>query len=163
MNSEKVLLSFNRTRKAFLIEYVCALFFLILALLSYEQALPFRADLQARAAPVLFIAAIAILAYIEYSCLSLHLEITPGKVTIREGILTQSKAHLMAFTITDIEVKQSYWQALWDYGDIDIFSASGEQRRKIKDINHPLIVVRELEKLVHSNVPQKSSTLDKMK
>ena len=163
MNSEKVLLSFNRTRKAFLIEYVCALFFLILALLSYEQALPFRADLQARAAPFLFIAAIAILAYIEYSCLSLHLEITPGKVTIREGILTQSKAHLMAFTITDIEVKQTYWQTLLNYGNIILFSASGEQRREIKDIDHPQRVVHELEKLVHSNVAQNSNHQDKMK
>src|SRR3989339_1038780 len=153
MSPDKVLLSFNRTRKAFFIEYICALFFLILALLSYKQTLPFESSLQAKLASWFLFVVILIVIYIEYSCLSLHLEITPGKVTIREGILTQSKAHLMAFTITDIEVKQSYWQALWDYGDIDIFSASGEQRREIKDINHPLIVVRELEKLVHSNVP----------
>ena len=162
MNSEKVLLSFNRTRKAFLVEYLCALFFLALALLSYKQALPFGADLQSRAAPWFFIATILIIVYIEYACLSFHLEITSNKVTIRDGIMNQSKAHLMAFTITDIEVNQSYWQSIFDYGDLVIFSASGEQRRIIKDINHPHDAVRELEKLVHSNVPQKSSNAGRM-
>ncbi len=148
-DSEKVLLTLRRSRKAFFIEYFCGVVLLgglgILALKGISLGNPFRyfvlgTGFLAMAAP-------------EVSRIFLRYKITPTKVSIIKGIIQQSQKNVhflpLGF-IPEINLQQGRIQRLLDVGTIFIH-ASGQASFEIKDVNRPHEILKMIEDLIKKN------------
>jgi hypothetical protein len=64
-------------------------------------------------------------------------EINPISVVHIKGFLAKKSRRMSYHAISDLEVRQSFWQRLWGYGDVKIILFSGGAADLITDINHP--------------------------
>ncbi len=139
----------RKTRKAFLLEYLCGIFLLSLWGIFYFKGIKLRLRIDYLA---LGLGLLAIISG-EFSRLLSKYIIEESKLTIVEGLLKQHKKHVYFYSlgfVTDINVKQSRWQRLWGYGSISLEGA-GTTTFEIKDINKPEEVMRQIEELVEEN------------
>jgi len=143
---EPILLSLRKTKKAFLLEYFCAV--LLLVLFFYlENNYPGR-NLQ------FFALALAIFSVgsAEISRLRYRYEITASKIFILSGIIHKHKKivylYTLAMNIPDINIKQNFLQRLFDYGTISVEITLEGNAVELKDIDNPHQVMDLLEDLI---------------
>ncbi len=144
--NEEVLMNLTRTRKAFLIEYLCAFTLISLFFVAILKGYNIRPLISITIFSIVGIAVVST----EFSRLLHRCKVTESKVLIINGLIKQSKRHIFITSITDIDAKQGYLQRLFGYGDIDIKSASGEKALVIKDINNPEKTMIKLEELIEN-------------
>jgi uncharacterized membrane protein YdbT with pleckstrin-like domain len=140
---EIVLMSLNRTRKAFAIEYACAFFLLSLPIIALFQGvtlIPFY-TLVPVTLGIIFAGHAEISRYLHRS------QITSNKVLIIDGLLKMRKRHVFISAINDVDTKQSRFQRLFRFGKVHIRTASGEEL-ELKDITKPERVMSQLEDLI---------------
>ena len=88
-----VLYNFKRSRKAFLLEYFCGSFLLVLLLISFIKGINFRPEIHY----LILGLGISAIASVELSRLMLSYKITTDKFVVSEGLIQQKK-HLFSST-----------------------------------------------------------------
>ncbi len=144
---EKIIYNLNRTRKAFLVEYICAFILLAILLVSYQKGITEITRFSIYI--VMFI--ISIVVATELSRLIHRVKITSSKILIIDGLIKQSKKHVFMSYITDVDAKQSYIGRILRFGNIHLKSASGEGTLEIRDVNNPERVMENIENLVEKH------------
>lgn len=146
---DKVITILRKSRKAFIIEYVCS--FLLLGLLgaTYIKGI-------ALARPftylILGIAAFALLSA-EWSRAIVWYKITESKVVIIKGIFKQTKknVHFLPLGyVPEINTHQGRIQRLLNIGTIFVHGST-QNSFEIKDINEPQQVLALIERLIDEN------------
>jgi len=124
----------KKTRKAFTLEYTCGVFLLLVMGYAFIKG-------------VLGISLVAFLSA-EASRYLIRYKITPEKVIITKGIIRQHKRtihfHPLSF-VPDINIRQSAWQRLLNYGTVYVQGASGEHQLEIKDVDNPQKIMKLIE------------------
>lgn len=145
----KIFFALKKTRKAFLLEYGCGLFLLILLGVFYYQGIGLGRW------TTYFIGGLGLtsIGSAELSRWMVRYYITESKITIIEGIIKQHKKHINLYAIgflPDINVKQGRVQRVLDYGTIYVES-SGREAFKIEDITCPHQMMEEIEELMEGS------------
>lgn len=144
---EEVLHRLFKTRKAFLVEYGCGIFLIMIA---------FIASLKVDNLPGLILypsLSLGIFAIVtaEFSRLFTRYKIMYDKLVIVHGLIKKHKKnvyfHPLGF-VTDINTRQSYLQRLLSYGTIYVRGSDSENSFEIKDISHPHKVMEIIEDMV---------------
>ncbi len=143
---ERELMVLRRSRKAFLIEYVCGILLLLFLIMIRVKGIGLSSAFQT------FILLIAALAFIspEISRIMLRYRITSSKISIIKGLLKQTKknVHFLPLGyVPEINLKQSRIQRLLNYGTIFIHG-SGENSFEIKEVDHPQKILELIEELI---------------
>ncbi len=144
---EEVLLNLRQTRKAFIIEYGCALLIAVLLFLIYLTKNPIM---------MIYYIGFVLIALCIASA-ELHRAMTKytmmeSKLVIMHGIFKQTKKtvyfHPLGFA-THLNVKQTRLQRLLKYGTI--YLKEGTEGFQIKDVNNPHKVLDKIEERVEAN------------
>ncbi len=139
----------RKARRAFLPEYVCGVFLLVLWVILYFKGIKLNVLIQ-----ILFLGAgmIAIISG-EASRLLLRYRITNKKIIIIHGLFKQLKKniyfHPLAY-VPDINIHQNRLQRILGYGTIFVKGGSGVSF-EIKDVAEPHKVMDLIEELMESN------------
>jgi len=149
---EEILLKLKKTRKAFLIEYACGIFLIIILLfnLANNLELPFMGNL--------FVAGIAFTSFAsaEISRIFVRYHFTPKKMVIIKGIINQNKKHVyyhpLAF-VPDLNVSQTAWQRILGYGNV--YLKTGGNDFEITDVDNPKMILERIETLIAENISLK--------
>jgi uncharacterized membrane protein YdbT with pleckstrin-like domain len=142
---EKILRILRRSRKSFVIEYVCAIIIFIVASLAYagDYSLPNYTYY------FLIMFGVAALIYGEITRAFLVYRISDTKLSIIHGLVKQTKKninyHPLAF-IPEISLKQTRLQRFLDIGDV--YVQSGGNSFHINDIDHPQEIMELIEALI---------------
>jgi membrane protein YdbS with pleckstrin-like domain len=150
MGKEKDVVLFNlkNTRKAFLLEYLCGVFLLIVLLIVHQNG----AVLNPRAEYfVLGLALVSLISPEIYRAMHRY-KITPSKLIVINGLIQQQKKHVYFYSlgfVPDINVRQSRFQRLLNYGTVFMSTTMGHF--EVKDINSPHKIMEELERLIEKN------------
>lgn len=138
-------LSLRKTRKAFLVEYGCGFFLIVLLGILLAKGIKVNRFIFDLAAGVALVALLGP----EISRLRHRYKINPSKVVFIHGIIKRDKKYVFIDNISDIQIKQTLWQRLWDYGSIVIVPQSGEERSMdLKEISDPLEIMEEIEEMM---------------
>ena len=147
---ENIVIVLRRSRKAFLVEYGCGFFLLIiLGILAFKGiAIPsaFRS----------FVFGFAFLgvAYAEVSRQLVRYIITPEKLIVVLGINRQFKTNVyfrpLGF-VPDINLHQNRLERLLGYGTIFVRGGGTTNAFELKDINDPQYIMELIEKLMEDN------------
>lgn len=141
---ERDIMVLRKSRRSFLLEYGCALVLLILlALLRLKHV-----KISQSVVYLVLVLAFLFLASAEISRLAHRGKVTSSKLVIINGLIKQSKKHIYLGSISDIDVKQSFFQRIFNYGKIHIKSMSGEGSLEIKDIANPGEKMEEIEEII---------------
>ena len=152
---ENVLLKLKKSRKAFLPEYFCAAFLLLVLIFSYLTHFNLNKNITS-----LFIAiSVFSIALAEISRLSTRYTITETKIVIVHGFIKQSKKNIYFHSLAnvpDINTIQTHWQRIVDYGKI-LFHAGGGlgESFELNEINNPKKVLITIEKLITKALAEK--------
>jgi len=149
MVKEEVLLVFNKSRKAYLPEYLCGIFLLFVLGFVYSQGIYLNQYV------VLFIVGISLFSVgsAEMSRMMNKYIITQSKLLIIKGLIKQHKKNVYFYSlgfVPDINIHQGRIQRLLNYGSIS-FSGAGADSFVIKDINRPKQMIERLEDMIHQN------------
>ena len=134
----------KKTRKAFTLEYTCGVFLLLVMGYAFIKGVYIPPLLQK------VVLGISLLAFLsaEASRYLIRYRITPEKVIITKGIIRQHKRtihfHPLSF-VPDINIRQSAWQRLFNYGTVYVQGASGEHQLEIKDVDNPQRIMKLIE------------------
>ena len=144
--AEQVIGKLRKTRKAFLLEYLCALSLLGMAAYStYARLLPLWAVYT-----FLGIALVALFSA-ELARLFVRYDITHSKIIVVKGYLKQSKKnvyfHSLAY-VPDMNVSQTAIQRLLNYGKVYVHGGGLSEAFEINDINNPQAILKQMEQLV---------------
>ncbi|MBI2662647.1 PH domain-containing protein [Candidatus Woesearchaeota archaeon] len=146
---ERVLTSLKKSRMAFLVEYVCALFlgFLLLMLFWNKIIIPgwmFRG---------VIVLIVGIVVFAEISRRYTRYVITPSKMVIIKGLINEYRKniyfHPLAY-VPDFEVRQSFGQRMLGYGTVSLSGSQGYDFL-IEDVNNPNEVLKVIEDLVNAS------------
>ena len=157
MGKEEVLYKFNKSRKAYLPEYLSG--FLLLVILGYLYSQ------NTKVSSVFTFAVLGISLFsigsAEFSRMMNKYLITSTKLIIIKGLLKQYKKNVYFYSlgfVSDINVHQGRMQRLLNYGSISV-SGAGSDAFVIKDINKPKHMMEHLEEMIKKN--RKSTHKDK--
>jgi len=139
----------RKTRKAFLIEYLCGSFLLILILTFALKGVKLQFPAKILIGSIAFVSLVTA----EVSRIFTKYKVTKTKLIIIHGLIKQKKKnvyfHPLGF-VTDINTKQTRLQRLLNYGTIYV-NGGGGNTFEIKDINNPKKVMDIVEKLIAKN------------
>ena len=146
---EKVLYSFKKTRKAYLVEYALGVLFLFLPSILILKGF----DVNKIIGNFFFVLGLVSMLSAEYSRIITRYKFTPEKIVITHGIVKQKKKNVyfapLAF-LPNINFKQGRMQRLLNYGDVYISSGAGDDNNfKIEDVSKPHRILQIIEELVH--------------
>ncbi len=149
MEDEKVLMTLRRSRKSYLIEYVCGLFLIVLLLILFARGAAVTKNV------VYLVLSIAVLALIsaEIARFFSSYTITQQKVIITKGLIkkqTKSVHFIPLGFVPEINLKQGRIQRLLDVGTVFIHG-SGENSFEIKDVDNPQRILELIEELIEKN------------
>jgi len=149
---DEVLFELRKSRKAFLLEYICGIFLLVLMVfLDYKGI-----KLNIWGTYLVFGLALFSIASAEVSRLMHRYKILGSKLIMIEGLLKQHKKHIYFYSlgfVPDINVKQGRIQRLLDYGTV-LIKGSEADSFEIKDVNGPRTVLEIIEELIEKNKKQ---------
>ncbi len=151
--SNKILYSFKRSRKAFLLEYVCGSFLLIFLLVIYFNGIHLKPIINKS---ILGFGLFSIVS-VEFSRLMLKYDIMQDKLVTVDGIVKQDRKniyfHPLGF-VPDINIKQNRIQRLLNFGTISI--VMGGSNFEIKDVNNPHAIIEIIEEQIeYSKHPER--------
>lgn len=138
-----------KTRKAFLVEYACGAFLLILAIYASTINIPKPIHTTLIGAGLLGFATA------EFSRIFVRYNFTPDKIVVIKGFLKQSKKnvyfHSLGF-IPDINVHQSRTQRLLGYGKVHCYGGTGlSEAFEISQVNNPRKILQNMEARIRAN------------
>ena len=148
-DNEEVILTLRKSRKAFMVEYLCALLLLLFFLGIYMV----RGTVPGFLAYYIVGMAALSLVSAEGSRLFQRYVITPHKVTVVKGIIKQNNKNVyfrsLGFVL-DFNLKQNHLQRILNYGTIfaESQSGGGEKSFEIKDVDNPRQIITMMEKLI---------------
>jgi uncharacterized membrane protein YdbT with pleckstrin-like domain len=99
-------------------------------------------------AAVLFI--IIILNFTEFHRLNNSYEINVNSLIHKKGILKRVTKNIDFLSISDIDVSQSLWQRLFNFGDVNVRLFSLDTTTSIKNISNPNDFAKFLESKIHN-------------
>lgn len=134
----------RKSRKAFIAEYLCAALFLVLFLLGNIN----KISLPKEVSYLFLMIIVIIIVSIEISIYSNRYQIKESKVMIVHGIFNINKSHIFIDAITDVDLRQNYFQRVLKYGDLHIRSSSGMITLELNDIEKPQEAMEMLEGLI---------------
>ncbi len=146
---DKVITVIRKSRKAFIIEYVCSFILVVLLIATYVKGIRLPTIFNYL---ILGIAAFALLSA-ELSRALTSYKITESKVIIIKGIIKQAKknVHFLPLGyIPEINTHQGRIQRLLNIGTIFVHG-SAQNSFEIKDINDPQKVLELIEQLIEEN------------
>ena len=146
---ERVLVSLKKSRKVFLVEYICALFlgFLLLMIYLNEINIPswmFRG---------VMVLVLGIIVFAEISRWYTRYVITTNKIVIIKGIINEKRKNIYFHPlgyVPDFELRQSFTQKMLDYGTISLSGSQGYDFL-IEDVSNPYEVLKMIEDLVNAS------------
>jgi len=145
--AEEVLMKFKKTRKAYLLEYFCGFFLIVLIALAYGKGISLPKPLQFFGMGLAFVS----LASAEIGRAFVRYQITPTKITVIKGFIKQTKKnfyfHSLAF-VPDISLSQSRMQRLLGYGRVYVHGGGSTEMFEVADVDKPYIILTELEDLI---------------
>lgn len=141
---EATLLALNQCRRAFLIEYCCGFFLLILIVIFNYKKIGLNAVLTYFALGLSLVS----IGSAEVSRLLHRCKMTPSKLVIIDGLIKQNKKHIYLKAISDINIKQKALHRLLNYGKIHIKTMSGESSLEIKGVANPGRRMEEIEEII---------------
>tara|TARA_Y100000034_G_C6822215_1_gene370417 strand:+ start:71 stop:562 length:492 start_codon:yes stop_codon:yes gene_type:complete len=148
-NQEEVLKELRKTRKAFLVEYGCAVFILGLLAVLNLKGISLKPIISKLAYSLAFLAVISA----EGSRMMTKYKILPNKLSIIKGIIKHDKKniyfHPLGF-VPDLNIKQTRIQRVLGVGTIYLKGEHGHTFA-IKDINNPHQILEMIEGLVQKN------------
>jgi hypothetical protein len=144
---EKTLYILRKTRKAFIIEYICGGFLILLLLVSI-----IKGSFQNIGYFIGILGLIAI-GSAELSRILTRYTIKESKIVITKGLIKQVKKnvyfHPLGF-VPDLNIKQSRLQRVMNYGSI--YLKEGQNSTfEIKDVNGPQKIMNVIERLIEKN------------
>ena len=140
-----ILFNLKRSHKSFYVEYFCIL--VVLSLLVFGISKDFGGKL--------FIYGLSGLMIFGLISTGFHRSywryiITPKKMTFVSGIIKKHHKHIyfhpLGF-VPDINVKQDWLQRFLNYGTVSVKVSN--DHFKLKDIDHPHFIMKEIEELIH--------------
>ncbi len=144
---EQILMSLKKTRKAFLPEYLCGFFLLLLLVFAQVNKVQLPKTLNY----LVFGIAVVCFASAEFARSFIRYRITPTKVIVIKGYIKQTKKnvyfHSLAY-VPDISTSQTRMQRLLGYGRVYIHGGGMAEMFEIEDINNPQKILKQLEDLV---------------
>lgn len=147
--NEEVLMNLWRSRKAYLIEYSCSFFLLLLLAIIWLR----EKELSALVAYLVSGIALISLVSAEYSRVLTGYKIMETKIVIRQGIIQRTKRNVhfvpLGF-VPEINMKQSRLQRFLNFGTIFVHG-TGENSFEIKDVNNPQRILSLIEELIEKN------------
>ena len=157
MGKEEVLHKFYKSRKAYLPEYFCGFFLLVVLGFVLSQRINLNHYI------IFFILGISFfsLGTAEISRLMNKYVITETKLLIVKGLLKQHKKNVYFYSlgfVPDMNIHQGRLQRLLGYGSISV-SGAGSDAFVIKDINRPKGMMEHMEEMIAKN--RKSTHKDK--
>ena len=145
--TEEVLMKFKKTRKAYLLEYFCGFFLIILVAFAYGKGIALPRPLQFFGFGLAFVS----LASAEIGRAFVRYQITPTKITVVKGFIKQTKKnfyfHSLAF-VPDISLSQSRIQRVLGYGRVYVHGGGSIEMFEIADVDKPYVILTELEDLI---------------
>ena len=142
-------INLRKTRKAFIVEYVCGGFLLFLLVIGNLKGLQINNYL------LYFMGGVGLISIgsAEFARAVIRYKILPNKLVITKGIIKQKKKnvyfHPLGF-VPDLNVNQSRIQRIFNIGTVYLLSGS-ENSFELKDINSPLRVLELVEDLIDEN------------
>jgi uncharacterized membrane protein YdbT with pleckstrin-like domain len=73
-------------------------------------------------------------------------EINNHSLIHRSGYFSISSKRLEFGAISDSDVRQTFWQRIWNYGDVEVHLFSRENTTCVKDVDRPYVFVEFLQK-----------------
>ena len=144
---EEVLMNFKKTRKAYLLEYLCGFFLLVLLVLAYGKGIALPRPLQFLGLSLAFVSIVSA----EIGRAFVRYQITPTKITVVKGFIKQTKKnfyfHSLAF-VPDISLSQSRIQRVLGYGRVYVHGGGSIEMFEIADVDKPYVILTELEDLI---------------
>ena len=148
--SKEISLTLRKTRKAYIVEYACGIFLLLLLGVVWLKEISLRANIHN------FIFGLALFSFVipEYSRMLTSYRITNEKLIITYGIIKKSKLNVywapLGF-VPNINSKQNRLQRFLNYGTIFIASGGDPKNNfQIQDVNKPQKIMKLVESLVDS-------------
>lgn len=164
-SDEKIILKFRQARRYYIGEY---LFFIFIMLLSFGFL--FTTYLSVLKSNVIFYNILTILFYIfmvisiillirvEYKIFFKSYALTTERILISEGIFTENFRSTSYSKITDIDLKQSFFDKLLNTGDIHIATAGTEGADlQFSHISKPVFIKKNIYDLQSINLQKVSS------
>ena len=148
-NSNKILYSLKKSRKAYILEYVLGIFLLFLPTILILKGF----NVSKIFGNVFFVLGLGSVLSAEYSRIITRYKFTKEKMIITHGILKQRRKNVyfapLAF-LPNINFKQGRIQRLLNFGTVYISSGGNEENSFIiEDVNKPHRVLEIIEELVH--------------
>jgi len=145
MPIEKPVISGRPTRLAFLKEYILSLILLLMVLVIIVTGMPIFSF-----AIYLAIAlAIFFIFLVEFNRLRNKYEITQSQVIVQEGMVSKRRMSVFMDNISDVNVKQGYFQRLLNYGRVIVGSASGRDYMELEmKVRKPQDLAHKIERLI---------------
>ena len=143
---EKIICKLRKSRKAFWVEYLCALFLIgIIAYSSYHTILP----------PFAYYVLLGMIGVTVFSAelarLFIRYNITSSKIVVIKGFMKQSRKniyfHSLAY-VPEINMSQNRIQRLLNYGKVYVHGGGLAEVFEISDVDNPREVLRQIEQLV---------------
>ena len=144
MAEEELILDFYRTRKAFLWEYLCIIFLVLISIFAKTRQLSLPTNFSYLILFIIF----AILIYTEIILNHYRVQITSTKVILNTGFFHRHNKQTFIFAITDLHVRQSSWQHMLNYGHLEISSTSGDRTLELENIDSPQQILQTIEQLI---------------
>ena len=145
-SEEKVIFKLRKSWKAFLLEYSCSLFLLLVLAYSYIVGL----SLPRQIVYFILLLALSILASAEWFRRYTRYDITQSKIIVIRGFLKQTRKnvyfHSLAY-VPDINMHQTIIQRFLNYGKVYIHGGGLAEALEINDIDNPQEVLRQIERL----------------
>lgn len=146
---EEILYTFHKSRKAFLVEYLCAFTLLAIIFFAPMQGIA----LPARVNQLILIIAFVTISFVELGRLIMTYTISQTKITITNGIIKKTKKtiyyHPLSY-VPDINVHQSGLQRFLNFGTVFIKAGGDDNTFEIKDVNDPERVMEIIEGLIEN-------------
>jgi uncharacterized membrane protein YdbT with pleckstrin-like domain len=156
-SSEKIVLFFRPSRKAYLFQYALLVFVFVLDLALVGYTFTFHSIFSRIARYLLFIALIAmivILLRLEYRIWSRKYGISTEKVLYSRGILTEHFKSAKYNFITDIGLNQTLWDKIVNTGTLKINTAGTDNYEiKFRKVSDPI----KLKKIINDFLPHEAS------
>jgi uncharacterized membrane protein YdbT with pleckstrin-like domain len=144
------LLKLRKSRKAFLVEYICGFFLLGIVLLMVLK----NYDKTSYLFVGMVLATLFIFLSVEMMRIMTRYSITKTKIIIIHGLIKQLKKnvyyHPLAF-VPDLNVKQSRLDRLLDIGTVYLKGGGNENTFELKDISNPHRALEMIENLIDDN------------
>ncbi len=150
----EVITVIKKSRKAYLLEYICGFFLLFSMFFFSWKGIHFPPVV------VYFILTISLFALLsaEWSRSLMRYKITNSKIIVINGYIKQNKKNVYFHPLSyvpDINVKQTRWQRMMNYGTI-YFRGSEEAQFEIKDIDRPHAIIKMIEELIEMSKTMES-------